>query len=185
MRIRRMRTWESLVLLITIGLVGCYDYSKLENIAIDPIEPVVVVPIINSTISFKDLVERNDANTFVFQKPGDSQLYIAFRDTINIGDAATEFSIPPLAITKNYQFGSGELPLPVPAGQTINPGEQTFTETYSAIPGAEVKRIYLSQGSLSYRITNNFSQFFIVAGSSITIKSLKNPQGQEYVIPIP
>nr|HPI44647.1 hypothetical protein [Tenuifilaceae bacterium] len=185
MEIKKNKIWRSLALLIFIGLTGCYDFSKLENISIDPVEPVVVVPVINSTISFYDLVERSDANTFVFQKPGDSQLYIAFRDTISIGDAATEFTIPPLAIIKNYQFGSGELPLPVPAGQTIGPITKTLTETYSTIPGAEIKSIVLSQGTLSYRITNKFtSGFEIVAGSTITITSLKNPQGQSYVIPI-
>lgn len=185
MEIQKNKIWKSLALLIFIGLSGCYDFSKLENISIDPVEPVVVVPVINSTISFYDLVERNDANTFVYQKPGDNQLYIAFRDTLEIGDAVSQFSISPIAITKNYQFSSGEIPGSVPAGQTIGPLTKSFTETYSAIPTSEIKSIVLSQGTLSYRITNNFSQFFIAAGSTITITSLKNPQGQPYVISIP
>lgn len=185
MKIRKIKIWQSLALLIPIGLSGCYDFSKLENISIDPVEPVVVVPVIKSTISFKDLVERNDANTFVYQKPGDTQLYIAFRDTLDIGDAASQFTISPIAIVKNYQFSSGEIPASVPAGQTIGPLAKNFTEAYSSMPTSEIKSIVLSQGSLSYRITNNFSQFFIVAGSTITITSLKNPQGQPYVITIP
>lgn len=186
MRIINIKIWRNLVLLVIVGLAGCYDFSKLENITIDPVEPVMVIPVIKSTISFKDLVERNDANTFVFKKPGDSQLYIAFRDTINIGDAASEFSIPPLVLTKNYQFSAGELPAPVSAGQTIGPIAKSFTEPYTSIATGEVKKIILSQGSLSYRITNNFtSGFQIVAGSTITITSLKNPQGQPYVITIP
>ena len=185
MKIRKIKIWQSLALLIPIGLSGCYDFSKLENISIDPGEPVVVVPVIKSTISFKDLVERNDANTFVYQKPGDTQLYIAFRDTLDIGDAASQFTISPIAIVKNYQFSSGEIPASVPAGQTIGPLAKNFTEAYSSMPTSEIKSIVLSQGSLSYRITNNFSQFFIVAGSTITITSLKNPQGQPYVITIP
>lgn len=185
MKIRKIKIWQSLALLIPIGLSSCYDFSKLENISIDPVEPVVVVPVIKSTISFKDLVERNDANTFVYQKPDDTQLYIAFRDTLDIGDAASQFTISPIAIVKNYQFSSGEIPASVPAGQTIGPLAKNFTEAYSSMPTSEIKSIVLSQGSLSYRITNNFSQFFIVAGSTITITSLKNPQGQPYVITIP
>lgn len=185
MDIKFAKIWKSLVVLVAIGLVGCYDFSKLENVSIDPIEPTMVAPIINSSITFKELVERSDANTFVFQKPGDTQLYIAFRDTLDIGDAASEFTISPIAIVESYEFPSGEIPASVPAGQIISPGEKSFSETYASIPSAEIKTIVLSQGSLSYRITNNFSQFFILAGSTITITSLKNPQGQPFVITIP
>jgi len=178
--------WRTLFLLLMLGMVGCYDFSKFENLAVEPFSPKLVVPVVNSTITFKELAEHEDANTIVIQKPGDSRFYLAFRDTIEVGDAASQFSIPPLAITKSYQFPAGELPPAVPAGQLIGPLTKSFSDTYTSIPGSEIKRIILSQGTLNYRITNNFvSGFQIVAGSTITITSLKNPQGQPYVITVP
>lgn len=173
----------AVTLILFTGMNGCYDYSKFDNITIDPITPKLVVPAISSTITFKELAERNDANTIIIQKPGDTKFYLAFRDTIDVGSAASEFSIPSVSYNQTFQLNAGEIPLiPVPAGETFGPITKNFSETYAPVTGAELKSIILTQGSLSCTIRNNFQNEI---SGTLTINSLQNSQGNPLVINIP
>lgn len=175
--------WRKLFLLLLIGLAGCYDFSKFENLAVEPFSPTIVVPVVNSTITFKELAEHEDANTIVIQKPGDTRFYLAFRDTIDVGDAAPVFTTPSVAYDTNLQMDAGELPpLPVPAGQTFGPITENFTETYSPITGAELKSIRLTQGVLNCVITNNFQNQI---SGTLTLTSLRDAQNNPVILSIP
>jgi len=175
--------WRTLFLLLMLGMVGCYDFSKFENLAVEPFSPKLVVPVVNSTITFKELAEHEDANTIVIQKPGDSRFYLAFRDTIEVGDAAPVFTTTSVAYDTNLQLDAGELPpLPVPAGQTFGPITENFTETYSPITGAELKSIRLTQGVLNCVITNNFQNQI---SGTLTLTSLRDAQNNPVVLSIP
>lgn len=175
--------WRTLFLLLMLGMVGCYDFSKFENLAVEPFSPKLVVPVVNSTITFKELAEHEDANTIVIQKPGDSRFYLAFRDTIEVGDAAPVFTTTSVAYDTNLQLDAGELPpLPVPAGQTFGPITENFTETYSPITAAELKSIRLTQGVLNCVITNNFQNQI---SGTLTLTSLRDAQNNPVVLSIP
>ncbi len=175
--------WRTLFLLLMLGMVGCYDFSKFENLAVEPFSPKLVVPVVNSTITFKELAEHEDANTIVIQKPGDSRFYLAFRDTIEVGDAAPVFTTTSVAYDTNLQLDAGELPpLPVPAGQTFGPITENFTETYSPITGAELKSIRLTQGVLNCVITNNIQNQI---SGTLTLTSLRDAQNNPVVLSIP
>lgn len=175
--------WSALAVMLVAGLGGCYDISKFDHISIDPTTPKLVVPVVNSTISFKELAEREDANTIVIQKPGDTKFYLVYRDTIDIGAAASEFSIPSVAFDNSFQVNASNIPpIPVPANETYTFPVENFTNTYEPISGNELKSITLTQGSLSCQVTNNFQN--IISGK-IILKSLLNPQGDSVVITIP
>lgn len=150
----------SLKPLFIVGLIvlgGCYDFSQFDNIKVEPISPKMVVPVVKSTISFNDLVEREDANTIIFTKPGDSRFFIAFRDTMDLFNAADRYSFPDFNFAKQYQLDAGEVPgTPLPLGQTLGPITKAYTETYNSITGAEVKYVKLSAGNINMVVTNNF-----------------------------
>lgn len=148
---------KSLFIVGLTGLGGCYDFSQFDNIKVEPISPKMVVPVVKSTISFNDIVEREDANTIIFTKPGDTRFFIAFRDTMDLFNAADRYSFPDFNFTKQYQLDAGEVPgVPVPAGETWGPFTKQYTETYNSIAGAEVKLVKLSAGNINMVITNNF-----------------------------
>jgi len=170
--------WSALAVMLVAGLEGCYDFSKFDNISIDPISPKLVVPVVNSTISFKELAEREDANTIVVQKPGDTKFYLVYRDTIDVGAAASEFTIPAVAISKTFQLDAGEIPA-APMDITVN---KDFSETYTPITGSEIKSILLTQGTLNLYIDNHFNKDIVV---NIEITSIKKPQGQSEKLTIP
>ncbi len=151
------RLLKSLFIVGLIGLGGCYDFSQFDNIKVEPISPKMVVPVVKSTISFNDIAEREDANTIIFTKPGDTRFFIAFRDTMDLFNAADRYSFPDFNVTKQYQLDAGEVPgVPVPAGETWGPFTKQYTETYNSIAGAEVKLVKLSAGNINMVITNNF-----------------------------
>jgi len=155
-----MKAKKILKPLFIVGLTvlgGCYDFSQFDNIKIEPISPKMVVPVVKSTISFNDIVEREDANTIIFTKPGDSRFFIAFRDTMDLFNAADRYSFPDFNFTKQYQLDAGEVPgAPLPVGQTLGPITKVYTETYNSIAGAEVKYVKLSAGNINMIVTNNF-----------------------------
>lgn len=162
----------AIALLFISGLAGCYDYSKFDNISVDPISPKIVAPVLNSKISFKELAERDDANTVVIQKPGDTKFYLAFRDTVEVGVAATQFTIPPVVFAQDLHLNVGEIPaIPLPEPLTIS---RNFSETYAPIAGAEIKSILLTQGMLSIQVDNHFNKDIAV---KLELISLKNTQG--------
>lgn len=155
-----MKAKKILKPLFFVGLTvlgGCYDFSQFDNIKIEPISPKMVVPVVKSTISFNDIVEREDANTIIFTKPGDSRFFIAFRDTMDLFNAADRYSFPDFNFTKQYQLDAGEVPvLPLPVGETLTLNPKQYTETYNSIAGAEVKYVKLSAGNINMIVTNNF-----------------------------
>lgn len=164
--------WIAIALLFIAGLVGCYDYSKFDNISVDPISPKIVAPVLNSKISFKELAERDDANTVVIQKPGDTKFYLAFRDTIEVGVAATQFTIPPVVFAQDLHLNVGEIPaIPLTEPLTIN---RNFSETYAPIAGSEIKSILLTQGMLTIQVDNQFNKQVDI---KLELTSLKNTQG--------
>lgn len=175
---KRYTTWVATALIIT-GLGSCYDFSKLENIEIEPISPKMVFPMVNSTITFKDLVEHDDANTLAIVKPGDSRLYLIFRDTLEMGSAESEFTIPSVVFNKTFQ---SPISTTLPSGQTQTLPVQQFSETYSPIGSAELKEVRLSQGSLISTITNNFNN---TISGTIEITSLKDLSGSSLTVTIP
>lgn len=155
---KRKRIWYRTIAIVGVTLLwGCYDFSQFDNIKVDPISPKFVVPVVNSTISFNDIVEREDANTIIFTKPGDTRFFIAFRDTMDLFDASSHYSFPNFNFSKVYQLDASEVPgAPLPAGQTLGPINKVFDETYNNIAGAEMKSVKLSSGSLSITIENHF-----------------------------
>lgn len=177
-RITLFKKWIGLA--AAMLLLGCYDYSNFDNVTIDPVQPHYVLPVVDSKISFKDLAERSDANTVITQKPGDTKYYLTFVDSMKAGFAEDEFTVPPFSLNYAYQLDAGEIPpIPLPAGQTLGPINKELSENYTPDADAEIKLIKLSQGSLTIRITNNFSN---IINGTITLNSLLNPQGSPMVI---
>lgn len=181
--------WIAISFILIATLEGCYDFSKFENMAVDDVSPKMVVPVINSKITFKELAERNDANTIVIQKPNDTKFYLAFRDTIEVGNAASLFTIPAVTYSKNFQLDNAEIPLvPVPNQGTFGPITKEYTEQFNPITGAELNKIKLTQGTLNYRIVNYLTQGigegYSVEGK-ITIPSIKTINGNSLEIFIP
>lgn len=153
------------------GLTGCYDYSELDNIAMDQFSPSFVFPVVKSKITFKELAERSGSNTIVEQRPGSNMYYLVFRDTIDIGLASDRYTIPPTTFNNSFQLAAGVIPPIFPAGLAIGPITQDFNQSFETVTGSEIKRIDLSGGTLQIQLTNNF--FHSIQGS-ITLTSLKN-----------
>jgi hypothetical protein len=101
-----------------------------------------------------------------------------YRDTIDVGAAASEFTIPAVAISKTFQLDAGEIPA-APMDITVN---KDFSETYTPITGSEIKSILLTQGTLNLYIDNHFNKDIVV---NIEITSIKKPQGQSEKLTIP
>ena len=168
---------------ILVGsLAGCYDYSQFDNISLDPVSPSFVIPVVNSSVTFKELAERNDANTMVVQKPGDDKFYLVFKDSLELANAADNFTIPPVYLTQNFQLDAGEIPpIAPPAGTTIGPFSDTLSNNYQVDPDCEIKEVNLSQGNFNVTITNNFENEI---KGTLKIPSLITPQGTPYQIKI-
>ncbi|MBN1988775.1 MAG: hypothetical protein JW783_05255 [Bacteroidales bacterium] len=169
----------TLVGLALFGLVtSCYDFSKFDNITIDPINTDMAFPVINSSITFKELVERGDENTIVGIYEGTNQFYLTFRDTTEFGLASDRFAIPSQSFSEGVEWPYPSIPL-TEAGVEYS-YEESFEESFSAIDGAELKSISLSSGSLQINMTNTFSH--PVSGNLVFV-SLKDIGGTSVVVP--
>lgn len=169
----------TLVGLALFGLVtSCYDFSKFDNITIDPIDTDMAFPVIKSTITFKELVERGDENTIVGIYPGTNQFYVSFRDTNEFGLASDQFTIPSQSFSQSVEWPFPSIPL-------VNPDveydfEESFEESFTAVNGVELKAIDLLAGSLTISLNNSFSH---PISGNIVLASLKEVGGSSVVVP--
>lgn len=168
----------TLVGLALFGLVtSCYDFSKFDNITIDPVDTDMAFPVINSSITFKELVERGDENTIVGIYPGTNQFYVSFRDTNEFGLASDQFTIPSQSFSESVEWPFPSIPL-VESGVDYD-FEESFEESFTAINGVELKSIDLSAGSITISLNNSFSH--PISGNLILV-SLKEADGTSVVV---
>ncbi|RPH29959.1 MAG: hypothetical protein EHM93_16535 [Bacteroidales bacterium] len=164
----RLLKWLGVLL---IGLTGCYDYSSLDNIVIDRFTPEYVFPLLKSEITFKDLAEKEGTNSVVEQHPGSNMYFLAYRDTIDLGLATDLFPISSVSFPDNtLDFGAAL----TPGFTSFGPITIPFNQAYTAIPGAEIKRVDFTGGIIRITLTNTFSHRI---DASISLTSLKNSSG--------
>lgn len=182
-----------LALMALLIMGACIDVDRLEdqfsNIDIDGnLSPSFVFPLINSTLTFKELTERTNTNTLIYihNDSGDTTMcYMGFNDTLYIENPGLDFQIP--SIDTTYQFAVPEASIPpviLPSGQEIGPFN--FSEKYSFEPieYCKIKRVELTQGVLNGHIYNGFQNTVSIHLSieSIKSKTTGQPFSKDYEI---
>ncbi len=166
------------VALASFILASCYDFSMYEEIKVEPVTQTWVFPVLKSTITFKELVERSEANTLVDVIPGTTLFYLSFRDTIDFVQASSMYSMSPATFSQTVSVPGG-LPPVFPAGTQVA-HSQTFEESFEAIPGVELKRIDFSSGMVRIRLQNSFQH---PVSGHLTLTSLVNSSESPIVYP--
>lgn len=159
MRIRKI-FW---LLFAPVLLVSCWDISDYENFGIEPTSQSWVLPVLNSTITFRDVVERSGSNTVVEEEPLTGVFFMIFRDTLDFANATDQFQLA----GANFPFTFSQ-PLAPGFGQ-VNI-EQNLTQVYQIVTGAEIKLIDFLSGTMTLEMQNNY--YHRVYGT-LTITSLK------------
>ncbi|QKG79103.1 hypothetical protein [Tenuifilum thalassicum] len=178
---RRTKLIIPLVGMLT--MVGCYDFSNFDNIKVEPFSPRVVFPLVNSSVTFDEVLEQADSSSLIYTKPGDNKYYVSFRDTIALYDALSNYSIPDFTFSDAFSVDASEVPpLPVPSGQTLTLPSKSLTQTYAPIADGEIKSVKLSAGTLSIRIVNNFQNSI---SGTLVINSLLDETGNPLTFIIP
>jgi len=168
----KTKTFKWLGVLL-IGLTGCYDFSNFNNIVIDPIKTSFVFPVINDSIAIRQILEKSDSIKYL-QENVDHSYSILFRDTVDSGHAADQFSIPNQNFNYNLTIPAVP-PIPIP-NQTFPFDEesqnsiQTTTEAGGTV---ELKGIDFSGGTIQIHMVNNFHQ--IVKGTVTFSSLIKSP----------
>jgi len=166
------------VVLGSFILASCYDFSMYEEIKVEPVAQTWVFPVLKSTITLKDLVERSKANTLVNVIPGTTLFYMSFRDTIDFAQASRMYSMSPLTFRQTISVPGG-LPLVFPAGTQVS-YSQTFGESFKAIQGVELRRVDFSSGMVRIRLLNSLQHS--VSGQ-VTLTSLVNSSESPIIYP--
>ncbi|MDI3526291.1 MAG: hypothetical protein PWR03_474 [Tenuifilum sp.] len=178
---RRTKLIIPLVGMLT--MVGCYDFSNFDNIKVEPFSPRVVFPLVNSSVTFDEVLEQADSSSLIYTKPGDNKYYVSFRDTIALYDALSNYSIPDFTFSDAFSVDASEVPpLPVPTGQTLTLPSKSLSQTYAPIADGEIKSVKLSAGTLSIRIVNNFQNSI---SGTLVINSLLDETGNPLTFNIP
>ncbi len=166
--------------ILLIGLTGCYDYSNFDNIAIDPITTSFIFPIINDSISIREILEKSDSISLVQENP-DHSFSLLFRDTINAGYASDQVTIPNQSFDYTLTVpGLPPTPIVIP-NQTFSfdqVAENSIKTTFEAGAVVELKGIDFSSGTINIHMVNNFHHS--VAGR-ITFSSLIDKQNHALI----
>ncbi len=168
-----MTTKKLLILFLSfIFLASCYDLNDYKNISLEPFEQSWVIPLINSTVSFKDLVERSGKNTAVATNPDDPEnptlFYMVVRDTLDIGVADNEFDINPTGFNFDITIPQGLL---YPGFGSLGPVIRNLNQNFEFVNDQELKLIDFHSGFLNLNITNHFNH---PVNGKLKINSLKD-----------
>jgi hypothetical protein len=164
--------------LMALVFTSCYDLEDFEDFRIKPFKQTWAFPILNSTITFRELVERSETNTSVGVLPGSTLYFMSFRDTLIFSRASDQYALSSQLFSSSIGVPGG-LPPVFPTGAQVSHSE-TVNQTFSAIPGVELKSIDYSSGSVTLRLQNNFQH--AIAGQLI-VTSLENSSGTPVSIP--
>jgi hypothetical protein len=159
-------------LIAAIVLSSCWNPEDFDKFAIEPFHQSWVFPLVNSNISFREIVERSGSNTTVETNPETGVFFMAIRDTLDIGLASGQFALS--GISFSYNIG----PTLVPGFGSTPLTTYPLEENYAIAQGQEIKLLHFHDGEMQLNIVNNYQH--PVAGS-IKISSLKNSAGDEYI----
>lgn len=168
----------AIALTLVLGLGGCVDFNRMNdqfnNLELEGnASPAYVFPLINSSITFRELAQKTGANTIIFTKTiGDTTLYyMAFRDTIDVQNPALDFVIPNASFNSSLALNSAEIPaITPPSGVVVGPFNKAISIGYSPIANSGIRRVDLSKGVLNGVITSTFQNSI---QAQITINSIK------------
>lgn len=169
-----------MLLIIPLLFTGCYDPGNFKNIRVEPITPTYVFPVINSTISFKELVMRSGANTLVGELPGTTMFYMAFRDTTPLFVTSDLFQFSDFQVINGLQVPPSQIPSNFPSGQQIKI-DTLFTQIINPVQNAELKGVHLANGQIVVNVVNNFQH---QVSGLLRIRSLKNSNNVTEILPL-
>ncbi|HCY00472.1 MAG TPA: hypothetical protein DG754_10065, partial [Bacteroidales bacterium] len=154
------------LLFASVLLVSCWDADDYKDFGMEPTSQSWALPVLNSTITFKDIVERGGSNSLVEEDPPSGVFFMAFRDTLDFTKATEEFQLVgttfPLTISEPLAPGFGEISI-----------QKDLTQAYQIVTGAEIRLIDFISGTMSLEMQNNYHHRVY---GTLTITSLKTDE---------
>lgn len=156
--------------LFLTGLSACLKKEEFTHIKVDSWEPSVALPLVNSTLTLKDIVDGKKVN---IQEGPDGLYTFVYQDTAESPSAEELIQIPNQSETFGITFPDFTLLNPFPEGETEsinNSGQFNF----ALLHNAQLKYIDLKSGMLLLDFESSFKHN---AKVTLTIHSLvKNGQ---------
>lgn len=151
------------LLFAPVLLVSCWDADDYKDFGMEPTSQSWALPVLNSTITFKDIVERGGSNSLVEEDPPSGVFFMAFRDTLDFANATDQFQLK----GATFPFTISEPLAPNFDKVTI---QKDLTQTYQIVTGAEIKLIDFLSGTMSLEMQNNYHH---KVSGTLTITSFK------------
>lgn len=169
------------LLVLLIGMTACYDYSNFENIALEPFSTTYVFPVVDDSITLKEILERSDSISMLQENP-DHSFSILFQDTLDAGFATDQYDLPNQNFDESFSAPIS-VPVTLDEGDHLGPYTQNFEKSITSIVNTggtvALKEIDFATGSFEVRLLNNFNHR--ISGDLI-ISSLKDNQGDSLKI---
>lgn len=141
----------SLVFII-LGFQACKK-RDLDKVYIEPWKPSIAAPLINGSLSMKDIAENIDKDEINVVEGPDGLYTLLYRDTLESDYAETYIKIPDQLAEENYGLTLTENTR-VNAGQTVTSSE-SYQETITTENGQELKYADLKGGRLIFSVSSN------------------------------
>jgi hypothetical protein len=165
--------------LLTIMLTGCFDYNQFDHVTVDPFSASFALPVVNSTITFREIMEKSGTDGIAEVQPGSNLYDLVYRDTTEAAVADLQMPLVSKDFNDNFQLDPGEVPGSVTPGTLLGPFTKTFDQSYSNFNGAELKEADLSGGSLEIDLTNQFDH---QVSGHLDLTSLSDASGHPIVL---
>lgn len=139
------------VLFITVGFYACKK-RDFDKVYIEPWKPSIAAPLINGSLSMKDIAENIDKNEINVIEGPDGLYTLIYRDTLESDYAETYIKVPDQLAKENYGLTLTENTR-VNLGETVTNSE-SYAVTINTENGQELKYADLKGGILNFSVTS-------------------------------
>lgn len=148
------------------------DYLEFDKIRTDDWKPELAMPLINSTLTLKEIVVKNDTDGIVQPNPSTSVLEVIYDGRVFSAIGALAVELP----NQNFQE-SFQLPTPIPPSPTSSSLNRSFTTDIDFNNNAtdlEVDSIFIKNGVLQLTVQNDFQHNIVI---EVVFPTIKNRMG--------
>lgn len=159
-------------------LFGCTDdYFELDKVKVDDWTPELALPLVNSSLTLANIIQKSDTNGIVQPNPNTAILEVIYEGRVFSTKGALVIDLPDQSINQSFQLAD-PIP-PSPSGGTI---QQSFKETIDFninTIALEIDSVILKQGSLILTIENSYQHS---ANLKVTFPTFKNASGNPLIL---
>ncbi|MEQ8623538.1 MAG: hypothetical protein RJQ00_13420 [Vicingaceae bacterium] len=166
------------IALIGILMLSCTDdYFEFDKIKVDDWKPELAIPLVNSSLTLANIIQKSDTNGIVNPNPTTNILEVIYEGSVFSTKGALVIDIPNQVFEESLQLDA-----PIPPSPTGGSQQESFQRAIdfdNNNTALEIDSVLLKQGILVINVENSYQHNAIL---ELTFPTFKDNNGDKLVL---